>query len=109
MTNYLLIETRDPFESRDTDFIADSAIALQQGGHNVTVFLIQNGVFAARGSAGHSPLDRLSAASVTVLADDFSLAERGILSTELNPGVQTANIESLVDALVRENTKALWH
>jgi intracellular sulfur oxidation DsrE/DsrF family protein len=54
-------------------------------------------------------LERLTAAGVAVLADDLSLRERGIKPDELAPGVQDAGIETLVDAIVRENTKALWH
>jgi hypothetical protein len=54
-------------------------------------------------------LGRLVEAGVAVLADDLSLRERGIKPDELAPGVQEAGIEALVDAIVHENTKALWH
>ena len=47
MTNYLFIESRDPFGSTDT-FVADTAIALKQRDNEVTIFLVQNGVLAAR-------------------------------------------------------------
>jgi sulfur relay (sulfurtransferase) complex TusBCD TusD component (DsrE family) len=48
MTEYVLIESRDPFESRDTEFVEQTAMAIRERGHPVTVFLVQNGVFAAR-------------------------------------------------------------
>ena len=51
MTRYVFIESRDPFESRDTQFVEDTAIAVKERGHDVTVFLVQNGVLAARTSA----------------------------------------------------------
>jgi hypothetical protein len=44
-----------------------------------------------------------------LLADDLSLRERGIQSADLAPDIQEAKIELLVDALVQDNTKALWH
>ena len=109
MTNYIFIETRDPFESRDTQFIEQTAADLKQRGHDVTVFLVQNGVLASRRNAAGSYLSRLTEAGVNLLADDFSLSERGIQSAELLPGVQPSTIEVLVDALLQSNTKAIWH
>jgi len=109
MTNYLFIESRDPFESRDTRFVEETASALKQRGNEVTIFLLQNGVLATRQSARDSTLERLAQAGVKILADDFSLLERGIQTSELAPDIQPSNIETLVDSLVQENTKAIWH
>jgi sulfur transfer complex TusBCD TusB component (DsrH family) len=109
MPKYLLIESRDPFESRDTEFLEQTATALRHRGHEVVVFLVQNGVLAVRQNALSSYLGRLASAGVTLLADDFSLDERGIQPAELQPGIQRSDIEALVDALVQEKTKAIWH
>jgi sulfur relay (sulfurtransferase) complex TusBCD TusD component (DsrE family) len=109
MTNYLFIEARDPFASRDTEFLEQTAAALIQRGHPVTVFLVQNGVLAARNHGRDSYLSRLAAAGATLLADDFSLSERGIQTGELQPGIQPSGIETLVDALIEQNTRAIWH
>jgi predicted peroxiredoxin len=107
MTRYVFIESRDPFESRDTEFLEETAVAVKQRGHDVTVFLVQNGVLAARESVGR--LGRLAKAGVTLLADDFSLRERGIRADELAPGIQESGIDALVDAIAQKNTKAIWH
>ena len=107
MTRYVFIESRDPFESRDTQFVEETAIAVKERGHDVTVFLVQNGVLAARKSVRR--LGSLAEAGVTLLADDLSLRERGITAEELAPSIHESGIEALVDALVQENTKALWH
>jgi sulfur relay (sulfurtransferase) complex TusBCD TusD component (DsrE family) len=109
MTNYVFIESRDPFESHDVRFVEETAAALKERGHEVTVFLVQNGVLAARRNALGSYLARLTEAGVDLLADDFSLSERGIQPSEMRPGIRASNIEALVDALLRENTKAIWH
>ena len=109
MTSYIFIESRDPFESRDTQFVEETATALKKRGHEVTVFLLQNGVLGSRRSVRDSYLTRLTEAGVTLLADDFSLRERGIESAELLSSVRPSSIETLVDALVQENTKAIWH
>src|ERR1700682_3923107 len=109
MSRYLFIESRDPFESCDTRFVEETATALKERGQDVTVFLVQNGVLAARKNGRENYLGRLAGAGVTMLADDFSLRERGIQTAELTAGIQQSNIEALVDALVQGNTKAIWN
>lgn len=107
MTRYVFIESRDPFESQDTRFIEETAMAVKERGHEVTVFLVQNAVLAARKNVGR--LRCLAEAGVTVLADAFSLRERGITSDELAPEIRESPIDALVEAIVQEKTKALWH
>ncbi|MCM3906090.1 MAG: DsrE family protein [Pyrinomonadaceae bacterium] len=109
MSHYVFIESRDPFASRDTRFLEETATALKQRGHEVTVFLVQNGVLASRQNARDCSLARMDAAGVSLLVDDFSLCERGVQPAELRPGIERSGIEQLVDALVQENTKAVWH
>jgi predicted peroxiredoxin len=107
MTRYVLIESRDPFESRDADFIDNIAMAVKERGHDVTVFLVQNGVLAARKTVHR--LERVVDAGVTLLADNFSLRERGIRSDELSAGIQESGIEVLIGKLLEENVKTFWH
>jgi intracellular sulfur oxidation DsrE/DsrF family protein len=109
MSKYVFIESRDPFESRDVRFVVENATNLKRGGNDVTVFLVQNGVMAARGSARISHLPQLAEAGIALLADSFSLRERGIGSAELGPKIQESDIDALVDMLAQENTKAIWH
>ena len=109
MRKYLLIESRDPFASCDTEFVAETAIALKERGGEVTVFLIQNGVLAARKQARGTSLRHLVEAGVSLLADDFSLQERGIQTQERDAEIVASDIGTLVDLLVQENTKAIWH
>jgi hypothetical protein len=106
---YVLIESRDPFDSADTAFVADTAAALSARGRTVTVYLVQNGVLAGRAGARGSQVPRLTEAGVTVLADDFSLRERGIEPGELTSGVREAPIGRLVDLVMRAGTRTLWH
>lgn len=104
--NYLLIESRDPFECNDVGYYYDLAKGLVEGGNQVTLFLAQNGVLAARPSAHSATLSALAQSGVTVLADDFSLQERGI--TKLTQGVAAAPIDVVVDQLAAGH-KTIWH
>ena len=106
MAQYLLIESRDPFESNDVGYYYDLARGLVEGGNQVTLFLVQNGVLSARPSKHSAALRALAGSGVTVLADDFSLHERGI--AKLAEGVTAAPIDVVVDLLAAGH-KTLWH
>jgi len=106
MAQYLLIESRDPFESNDVGYYYDLAKGLVESGNEVTLFLAQNGVLAARPTAHSAALAALARGGVKVLADDFSLQERGI--SKLAEGIAAAPIDVVVDHLAA-GYKSFWH
>jgi hypothetical protein len=106
MTSDLLIESRDPFDSGDTAFIRDLAARLAGAGNSVTVFLVQNGVLPARAGSRGPGFAELSQSRVDVLADDFSLRERGI--DRLQPGIRPAAIDLVINRMA-EGCKVIWH
>jgi sulfur relay (sulfurtransferase) complex TusBCD TusD component (DsrE family) len=108
MSRYLLIESRDPFDSNDTEFCRDLAQQLVAANNEVTLFLVQNGVLPTRSGARSDELTRLAGAGVRVLADSFSLKERGIDETRLASGIAAAPLDVVLDALA-EGTKVIWH
>ena len=108
MASYLLIESRDPFGSGGAGFCQDLSRRLVAGGDRVTLFLVENGVLPARSGATDPGLTELAQAGVEVLADDFSLRERGIPLDRLRPGVKPAAIDLVIDRLA-EGCKAIWH
>jgi sulfur relay (sulfurtransferase) complex TusBCD TusD component (DsrE family) len=107
MDQYLLIASRDPFTARDVDGFYDLAAGLATRGHAVSVFLVQNGVLAAREVAAAAPLTRLARSGVTILADEFSLRERGIAADRLAAGIRPADVGQIVDALT-SGARVLW-
>ena len=108
MANYLLIESRDQFESADTGFSHDLAQRLAAAGDRVTLFLVQNGVLPARAGAAGAGFAELARAGVEILADDFSLRERGIQADRLQPGVKSSALDVVIDRLAA-GAKAIWH
>ena len=108
MAKYLLIESRDPFESNDVAYFYDLATSLVKEGNDVTLFLVQNGVLPARRSSRSEGLEKAAKAGVNVLADDFALRERGIAAGRLVGGVKAAPLTTVIDQL-EEGRKALWH
>ena len=107
MASYLLFESRDPFEFADVPLHCALAARLAREGNEVTLFLVQNGVLAARQSEGSRALQPLTAAGVRIVADAFSLHERGIPASRMALGVAVAELEVAIDALVT-GCKALW-
>jgi intracellular sulfur oxidation DsrE/DsrF family protein len=110
MPGYLLIESRDPFECADSKHFLDLAqsLAKDKASVPVTLFLVQNGVFPAR-TCEHSPtLAALRKGGVEVLADEFSLKERGIQLGSLIPEVQSAQLDVVLDQM-EQGRKVLWH
>ena len=111
MADYVLIESRDPFEFGDTTYMYQMAGDLVANGNRVTVYLVQNGVFCARKNVKNNPLVDLkqNSPSVRVEADDFSLRERGISTSGLAEGVNVSNVDDLVDHMMQGDTKVVWH
>ena len=116
MADYLLIESRDPFESVEVGNFLTLAEGLSKEGSQVTLFLVQNAVLAARHGAqsgfphnmGVRALAALAGNGVKVLADSFSLQERGISPNRLIAGVTVATLSTVVDHLAAGH-KTLWH
>jgi hypothetical protein len=108
MAKYLIIESGDPFDSRDSGYFSELVQGIAGKGNETILFLVQNGVLPARKGSKHSDvISRLIKHKVQVLADGFSLKERAIK----NPvdGVQVSNVERLVDFLLEPGTQAIWH
>src|SRR5262245_51609386 len=107
MENYLLIASRDRFTARDVDAFYRLAASLVASGKSVTLFLVQNGVLPARHGPGAEPLTRLARNGVKVMADEFSLRERGITRDRLASGVIVADLGHVIDAMA-DGARTLW-
>ena len=87
MSKYLFIESREPFECVDSQLLYSLAQAQAVAGHEVTVFLAQNGALLAHcGAKYEAHLVAMRAKGVRMLADDFSLQERALI--DLTPEEQ---------------------
>src|SRR5687768_5043435 len=105
--SYLLIESREPFGG-DLARVYDLANALAEETDDVTVFLVENGVLAARRESTAAGALSALGSSATVLADTFALRARAIRPDELAPGVRSAEIDELVDLVVGNGCKTIW-
>ena len=110
MSKYLFVETRDPFESKDTHQLYGLVKELAGQGHDVALYLTQNGVFATRNQAKTSIFPELvKEKNVTVFADDYSLEERGITKSEIFSEVKISPIDKLAELTIEDGRRPVWH
>ncbi len=105
MAKYFLIESRSPFDAKEVNYNYQLASDLANAGNEVTLFLVENGVLASRKSSLSDGLADLK--QVKLLADEFSLRERGIELSELEVGIEATGIGAIVDAM-SEGQKTIW-
>jgi hypothetical protein len=107
MSDYLLISSDDPFESRRAERPRTLVAQLTNRHASVSVYLVQNAVLGARRICPHSPFAELASARVELLVDDFSLRERGIDPAALLPGMKPASVDTVITRLA-SGCKTLW-
>jgi sulfur relay (sulfurtransferase) complex TusBCD TusD component (DsrE family) len=106
---YLLVETKSPLDGGDWSF--DVGTQLRELDHDVTIYLLQDGVFSARGSlkAGEELVQSAHKRGLTVLADAVSCRQRGVVGDRVAKTVGVAEMDQLVDLMMERSDKAIWH
>src|SRR5436190_51981 len=108
MPSYLLIESRDPFSVQDVRRTLELAGGLARDKNDVTLLFVENGVFAARESGFSPELATLAKSGVRLLADDFSLRERGIQRERVAAPVRASTLDIVIEYL-EQGHKILWN
>lgn len=108
MTHYLILESKDPYDSADWANMQKIVIYLKNNGNDVTLFLLQNGVLPARRGTSHEKhFAHLKELKINILADFFALQERGI--QDISVSVEKSNLDRLIELCLMFNTKTIWH
>jgi sulfur relay protein TusB/DsrH len=109
VSRYLLIETKSPVGGGTYAF--DLGRQLRELRHDVTIYLLQDGVLAARRSfpAGHELIQDAERSGVEVLVDAVSARQRGLVGERVANGVNVTDMGELVDDLMEHADKAIWH
>tara|TARA_R110002167_G_scaffold69072_2_gene194980 strand:- start:214 stop:540 length:327 start_codon:yes stop_codon:yes gene_type:complete len=108
MSDYLFIQSQDPFTETRAGHQYRLAQQLREAGHGVTVLLVQNGVVPARQEAQSQPFDSLLKAGVKLLADEFSLRQREINYEQLKAGITVCDMGAAIDVMLAGH-KVIWH
>lgn len=109
MAKYLLIETKGPLEGGGYAF--DLGGQLRGLKHDVTLYLLQDAVFTARKGFkdGEQLVANATRQGLTLLADEISLRQRGVVKERMSDQVNVSNMDELVDLLMERSEKAIWH
>ncbi|WP_133492072.1 DsrE family protein [Alcanivorax sp. 24] len=108
MSDYLFIQSQDPFTEVRCAAQYRLARQLREAGHQVAVLLVQNGVVPARRDARDGAFDTLIASGVAVSADGFSLKQREIEASDLKADVAVGDVGDAIDALLA-GAKVIWN
>ena len=108
MTNLLLVLSKDPYTTEIPNFVLDIGLnAKSKKGSNVSLYLVEDGVNAARKSEFGNKLLDAKKKGIRILADDRAVQSRG-LEGSLLPGVEVKEIGTLLDHIVEDNTRVAW-
>ncbi len=108
MTNLLLVLSKDPYTTEIPNLVLDIGLnAKAKKGSNVSLYLVEDGVTAARKSEFGNKLLDAKKKGIRILADDKAVQSRG-LNGNLIPGVEIKEIGTLLDHIVEDNTKVAW-
>jgi sulfur relay protein TusB/DsrH len=108
MADYVIIESRDPFDCAAVTKNYELCKSLAQNGDDVTLFFVQNGVLTTREGKFKTTMEDLNTSGVKLMADVYSLQTRGIKEDQLIAGTKSADLELIVDALAASK-KVIWN
>jgi hypothetical protein len=106
MTSYLLIESRSDQESPDVLATRALAAHLSRRGHEVVLYLTDNGVLVGGGTPG---VPDLVQAGVQVWLDDASLRLRLPGPPSPPAGTRLSGMPELVTRLMTPGVCPVWH
>ncbi|WGL60012.1 DsrE family protein [Pigmentibacter sp. JX0631] len=109
MNSYLLIETRDHFESLRVNHSYQLAVDLKEKKNEVKLFILQNAVFSFRNNINiYDPIENIIKKDIPIFIDEFSIKERGIDRNNLRKEIVISSMDVILDHLVNK-TKVIWH
>ncbi len=106
MTNLLLVLSKDPYTTETPDLVLDVVLNAKEKGNDVSLYLIEDGVTAARKSEFGTRLETAQQKGVKIFADDKSVLSRS-LSNKMISGVDIKEIGSLLDYMM-DYDRVVW-
>ncbi|MFI6849629.1 hypothetical protein OG535_07030 [Kitasatospora sp. NBC_00085] len=103
---YLLVESQESATEEALAFVGDGAVQARAG-HEVTLFLVQGGVSLALGD--RPELADFLDAGGRLLADRFSLDQRGIAASALRPETIPAEMDEIARLVLDPAVRTVWH
>ncbi len=106
MVNLLLIMSKDPYTTETPDLVLDIGLNAKEKGNDVALYLVEDGVTAARKSEFGDKLAAAHKKGIKIYADDKAVLSRS-LTDKLIGWVQIKEIGALLD-YVMDYDRVVW-
>jgi sulfur relay (sulfurtransferase) complex TusBCD TusD component (DsrE family) len=105
MTDLLLVLSKDPYTTETPDLVLDIGLNAREKGNDVSFYLIEDGVTAARISEYGNKLAAAQEKGIKIYADDKAVLSRS-LTDKLIGGVEIKEIGTLLDFIMQKDRTA---
>ncbi len=106
MSSLLLVLSKDPYTTETPDLVLDIGLNAKGKGNNVTLYLVEDGVTAARKSEFGNKLASAQKKGIKIYADDKAVLSRSLTNKLIN-GVEIKEIGTLLD-FIMDYDKVAW-
>ncbi len=106
MTDLLLVLSKDPFTTEIPDLVLDIGMNAKQKGNNVALYLVEDGVTAARKTEFGDKLADAQKKGIKIYADDKAVLSRS-LTNKMIEGVEVKDIGTLLD-FIMDFDRVVW-
>ena len=106
MTNLLLVLSKDPYTTETPDLVLDIGLDAKEKGNDVSLYLVEDGVTAARKSGFGNELAAAHKKGIKIYADDKAVLSRS-LTNKLISWVEIKEIGTLLD-FIMEHDRVVW-
>lgn len=107
MTGLLLVLSKDPYTTETPDLVLDIARNAKEKGSDVALYLIEDGVTAARNGEFGKKLTAAHKKGIKIFADDKAVLSRS-LTGKMVGGVEIKEIGSLLDFIMEDYDRVAW-
>ncbi len=107
MNSLLMVLSKDPFTTETPELVLNIGRNAREKGSDVSIYLVEDGVTAARDNEFGKKLSAAQAAGIKVFADDKAVLSRG-LEGKLIDGVEIKEIGKLLDFIMDEYDRTVW-
>ncbi len=106
MTNLLMVLSKDPYTTETPDLALDIGLDAKEKGNDVSFYLVEDGVTAARKSEFGDKLSAAHKKGIKIYADDKAVLSRS-LTNKLISWVEIKEIGTLLD-FIMEYDRVVW-
>ena len=106
MSSLLMVLSKDPYTTETPDLVIDIGLNAREKGNDVTLYLIEDGVTAARKSEFGNKLQAAYKKGIKLYADDKAVLSRS-LNNKLIGNVEIKEISSLLDHIMNFD-RVVW-